>query len=59
MSGDYLLWEAQLSAQRSDFIFMEIFQWFDYFSLEDGKGVDSALQQIGSEVYALVLHGYG
>lgn len=52
VSGDDLLWQAQLSPQRSDLIFMEIFQRFDYFSLEDHKGVESALQQCGSEGYA-------
>ncbi len=56
VSGDDLLWQAQLSPQRSDFIFMEIFQWFDYFSLEDHKGVGSALPQRECEASASLLH---
>lgn len=48
VSWDNLLWQAQLSPQCSDFIFMEIFQRFDYFSLQDHKRVESALQQWGS-----------
>lgn len=41
MSGDDLLRQTQLPAQRSDLIFMEIFQWFDDFSLEDHKQEES------------------
>lgn len=47
VSRDNLFRQTQLPPQRSDLIFMEIFQRFDYFSLEEHKQVESALQQTG------------
>lgn len=41
MPRDNLLWQAQLSPQRSHLIFMKIFQRFDYFSLDGNKNVFS------------------
>lgn len=51
VSGDDLLWQAQLSPQRSDFIFMKIFQWFDYLSLQDERETGSATVSEWGEIF--------
>lgn len=43
VSGDDLLWETKLSAEGSHFIFVEVLQWFYYFSL--GKNTYIILRQ--------------
>lgn len=47
-----LFWQAKLSPQCSHLIFMEIFQRFDYFSLEDYNRQESAMHSERASVTA-------